>query len=73
MMDWLDMANAPIKPAQGPDVETALAIRCWNLLGGQLDWNALPHVAEYVGIADVDGLIAQLETIRRHGQPERTD
>lgn len=68
MSDWLDLAAAPIKPDHGPDAETALAIKAWNLMGGKLDWLSIGHVAEYLGIFDVECLIRQCEAIRHHGQ-----
>lgn len=33
-------------------------------MGGMLDWNALPLVAEMFGIEDMETLIAQLAAIR---------
>jgi hypothetical protein len=42
----------------------ALAIRVWNLMGGELDWAALPVLAEMVGIEDIEQLIVQLAAIR---------
>lgn len=35
-------------------------------MGGQIDWNALPLLAELVGVQDVEGLILDLVTIRSH-------
>lgn len=33
-------------------------------MGGTLDWNALPVVADLFGIDDIEGLINRLATIR---------
>lgn len=40
-------------------------IRAWNIMGG-LEWDALPTVAEMVGIEDVELLIESLVMIRKH-------
>lgn len=40
-----------------------LAVRAWNLMGG-LDWQALPIVAEILGIAEIEPFIARLLAIR---------
>lgn len=38
-------------------------------MGGQLDWSALPVVAELLGVADVEILIHQLVAIRDRPLP----
>ena len=46
-----------------------LAIRVHNLLAngtGGLDWAALPLVASWLGVVDVDALLARLEVIKLH-------
>lgn len=40
-----------------------MAVQCWNLMGG-LEWQALPVVAEMLGIADIEALVHDLVTIR---------
>lgn len=50
-------------PPDAPPPGAGLAVQAWNLMGG-LDWNALPVVAEMLGIDDVDALIRDLITIR---------
>lgn len=72
MSEWLDGLNLPIK-SPPPDVSTIMAIRAWNLLNASIDWQALDVVTEVLGITDIDVLIAQLETIKEHGQQSNTD
>lgn len=50
----------PIKPGPSP---APLAIQAWNLMGG-LDWQALPLVADLLGIDDLELLVMQLVVIR---------
>jgi hypothetical protein len=45
-----------------------VAIRVWNMLGGQLDWQGLEAVAALFGVDDIEILIYQLEVIRGHGR-----
>lgn len=40
------------------------------MLGRELDWSGVEIVAEILGIADVEGLVRQLVTIRDN-RPER--
>lgn len=40
------------------------AVRAWCLMDRRIDWQALPHVCDLVGITDVPLLVEQLETIR---------
>jgi hypothetical protein len=54
-----------IKPAGRPDAAASVAISAWNLCGG-MDWNAIPFVADMLGIRDVEGLIYQMSAIRDH-------
>lgn len=52
-----------------------MAIRIWNLLtdgNGGLNLAGLPLVAEWLGIADLDGLMTRLETIKGHRPPQET-
>ena len=39
-------------------------MRAWRLMGNQLDWQALPIVAELVGFDDLERLINGLLTIQ---------
>ncbi len=41
-------------------------IRIWNAMGGQIDWSALPILAEIHGIDDIEMLSEQLIAIRSH-------
>lgn len=51
------------KPEPCPSPE-ALAI--WNLMGGEIDWAALPLLAEMKGVQDIDLVIIGLTAIRDH-------
>ena len=48
-----------------PPVET-LAMRAWNMMGQQLDWSALPVIAELFGIDDVEEFSDDILCIRDH-------
>lgn len=46
-------------------------MRVWNLLAtstGGIDWAGLPVVVEWLGITDVEGLLARIEIIKLHGK-----
>lgn len=48
----------------------------FNLLAngmGGLDWQGLPLVCGWLGIADVEGLIQRLELIKTHRKPKDND
>ena len=49
-------------PAQTP--LTVACIEAWNLMGGALDWAAVPVLAELLGVDDVDLLVLGLVQIR---------
>jgi hypothetical protein len=36
----------------------------WNLMGGAIDWAALPWVMDYLGADDADTLVLDLIVIR---------
>ena len=72
MTGWLEGLNLPLKQSP-PDPQTFLAVRIWNLMYGQLDWQALETITEIVGVTDIELLIAQLDTIRNHGNESSTD
>lgn len=38
----------------------------WNMLGGEIEWDALPLIAEIVGAEDIEGLILGLLKIRAY-------
>lgn len=41
-----------------------LAVKAWNLMGGAVDWGALPLLVEMLGVEDVEGLVVRLSVIR---------
>lgn len=41
-----------------------MAIQAWNLMGGTIDWAALPLIVEMLGINDMELFIRQLILIR---------
>jgi hypothetical protein len=43
-----------------------IAIKSWNLMGGQIEWSALPLLCEVYGIDDPDTHIHALVAIRDH-------
>lgn len=58
------------KPAAGED--DRMAIRAWNLLAdemGGIDYAGLPLVCAHLGVADIDGLLIRLSTIKSHKKP----
>ncbi len=52
----------PLGPGMPPP-ESQIALSAWNLMGG-LDWQALPIVAEMIGVTDIETLVVQLVAIR---------
>lgn len=56
-----------VKTPQTLDGSSYLALRAWNMLGGQIDWQGLPTVCENLGVADIELLIELLQVIRDHG------
>jgi hypothetical protein len=43
-----------------------VAVKAWNLMGGEINWSALPIIAELTGYQDIEELIHYLATIRDH-------
>jgi hypothetical protein len=41
-----------------------MAIQAWNMMGGTIDWAALPVITEMLGIEDIELFIRQLVLIR---------
>jgi hypothetical protein len=37
------------------------AIRLWNLMGGQIDYQALPLLVEFLGVEDVESVLDTLQ------------
>ncbi|HET8870271.1 MAG TPA: hypothetical protein VFM48_07485 [Aquabacterium sp.] len=60
---------AQFKPGLPPKA-ALLSITAWNLMGGCIDWAALPLIAEMLGINDPEALVLDLVTIRDHGREE---
>jgi hypothetical protein len=44
--------------------EVRIAIAGWNMMGGELNWTALPIVAGLLGVKDPEAFIAGLTGIR---------
>ncbi|MDJ0792442.1 MAG: hypothetical protein QNJ71_11145 [Acidimicrobiia bacterium] len=42
------------------------AIEAWNMLGGQIDWSALPVICDILDIVDPETLARDLVTMRDH-------
>jgi len=40
----------------------------WSLMGGQIDWSALPFLVELYGIRDPDIFLAELVAVREYVQ-----
>jgi hypothetical protein len=57
-----------VKTAQPPqaDTLTRAATAAWGCMGGKLDWQALPWVAEWLEISDLDGLVHLLLILKEH-------
>ena len=71
MSAWFEACQLPEqfgRPEQPPEV--ALAVRAWNLMGGEINWSALDPVSEMLGYAQPEILIAQLTAIRDHQRQE---
>lgn len=47
------------------------AVDAWFLMGGEIRWEALPAVAELLGVEDVEMLIHGLVEIREHFRRQR--
>jgi len=46
-------------------------IRAWNLLGGEIRWEALAVVADLVGVEDLELLLLGLEHLRRETKADQ--
>lgn len=65
MRRWLEAtqwAALGFQPVEQP-ARVALAVQAWNIMAG-IDWNALPFVAELLGVDDLEVLVHQLIMIR---------
>ncbi|HSH47553.1 MAG TPA: hypothetical protein VK991_03070, partial [Halomonas sp.] len=65
---WLQTRSHPGADADPCPAPEAVAI--WNLMGGEIDWQALPLLAEIKGVKDIELLITGLTTIRDHFRAE---
>jgi len=63
-MAWCERTQMPLAPGVTCDSATALAIKAWNWMGGQIDWTGLPLIAEILGVDDLEVLIVQLAALR---------
>jgi len=62
------------KPVSGgPPEDARIALRAWNLMGGEVNWVALPIVSEMLGVEDVDTWTEQLCAIRDYFQRKAAD
>lgn len=43
-----------------------LALRAWELMGGEINWAALPLIVELLGVDDVRMFVLHLTVIRNH-------
>jgi hypothetical protein len=70
-LDW--MAGEKVEGAPTPTLDHAgaVALRAWNLMGGEIQWPAVPWIAEWLGCDDVDELLEALVTIRDYANNER--
>jgi hypothetical protein len=59
-------------PLGPPPLSTELrpVIRAWNMMGGQIDWSALPLIADLLGFDELDVLIGQLCALRDRNQQD---
>jgi hypothetical protein len=62
-----------MQPGEPPPVprEFRLVIRAWNLMGGEIDWAAIPILCPMFGITDVELFVVQLTTLRNHMQENK--
>jgi hypothetical protein len=62
------MDGEKVEGADGPMVSAmeSLALKVWRIFGGEIEWTALPWVAEMLGCDDIETLTDLLGTIRTH-------
>jgi hypothetical protein len=65
------MTGERVEGAEQPRLEpvATLTLQVWNLMGGEINWTALPWMAELLGCDDLDGLVDLLVTTREHLRP----
>lgn len=54
-----------------PDAVSQACIRAWNLMGGQIEFSAVPMLAHELGFDDVTLLLEGLDVIRDYMTRER--
>lgn len=52
-------------------MDMAAAVLAWNMMGGALDWSALPLVSAVLSVDDMEILIRQLCLIRDFKEASR--
>ena len=65
----MEQCALPIQPKKLPD-DAALAVSAWNMMGGEIVWEALPVVCEILGIDDPERLVRRLIVVRDHQREE---
>ena len=48
-----------------PPIES-FGIKAWNMMGAQVNWSALPIVAELLGVTDIEQLVDDVLCIDEH-------
>ena len=48
-----------------PEIES-FGIKAWNMMGAQVDWAALPIIAELLGVPDIEQLVDDVLCINEH-------
>ena len=59
------------KPTAPPTLH--LALKAFNMMSGAIDYSALPLVAEYLQIDDIDTLITELLQIEQYARDKKTE
>lgn len=62
-MAWLETLD-PKQPA-APPVET-LGPKVWNMMGGRVEWTAMPLIVDLLGVADPEEMVHDLLIVRDH-------
>lgn len=64
LIAWLETLD-PDKPVTLPFETTAL--RAWSMMGNELNWQAVPIIAELLGVEDPEMFVNDLIAIRQYG------
>jgi len=59
----LEASSNGFEPGENPAV---VELHAWNIMGGRIDWAAVPVLAEAYGIEDLELFIDLLGTIQEH-------